>query len=93
MITPIGDRVVIKPAPDVKFSQYGIERPDIGIEKPVHGEVLAVGLETEYVTKGDHVLYGKYSGSEIEIDGEKVLIMREDEILGILPAKSKVATP
>lgn len=93
MIKPIGDRVVIKPAPDVKFSEGGIERPDIGIEVPVHGEVLAVGLETKYVTPGDHVLYGKYSGSEISVDGEKLLIMREDEILGVLQAESKVALP
>lgn len=108
MIIPLGDRVVVRAAPEETESDGGIVRPDIGVEKPVHGIVVAVGEghwdhpvmeQGEWcprllrVKVGDHVLYGKYSGSEVDIDGDKVLFMREDEILGILPAEAKVALP
>lgn len=105
MIIPLGDRVVVRAAPEETESDGGIVRPDIGVEKPVHGVVVARGegywgtdrdgftLRPLTVKVGDHVLYGKYSGSEVDIDGDKVLFMREDEILGILPAEAKVALP
>lgn len=93
MIIPLGDRVVVRAAPEETESDGGIVRPDIGVEKPVHGIVVAKGTACKEVKKGDHVLYGKYSGSEVDIDGDKVLFMCEDEILGILPAEAKVALP
>src|SRR6188508_3434396 len=93
-ITPLHDRVIIKRIEDtVNQTAGGLFIPDTAKEKPQEGEVVAVG-EGKYkedgtrqpldVKQGDRVLFGKYSGSEIKIDGEELLIMREDEILGIL---------
>ena len=93
-IKPLHDRVIIRRIEDsTDKTAGGLFIPDTAKEKPQEGEVIAVG-EGKYkddgtrqpldVKQGDRVLFGKYSGSEIKIDGEELLIMREDEILGIL---------
>lgn len=87
-IKPLADRVVIKPTAAEEVTVAGIIIPDSAKEKPLKGEVLAVGTGTkdeEMVLKvGDTVLYGKYSGTEIELDGEKYLIMRQSDVLATL---------
>ncbi len=87
-IKPLADRVVIKPAPAEEKTQGGIIIPDTAKEKPLKGEVIAVGKGTKdaemELKVGDQVLYGKYAGTEIEIEGEKVIIMRESDILATL---------
>ena len=87
-IRPLADRVLIKPPPAEEKTVGGIIIPDSAKEKPLKGEVIAVGNGTkdeEMVVKpGDHVLYGKYAGTEIELDNDKFLIMRQSDILAIL---------
>lgn len=87
-VKPLADRVIILPAPAEEKTIGGIIIPDTAKEKPLKGEVMAVGNGTkdeEMTLKvGDHVLYGKYSGTEVEIDGEKYLIMRQSDVLAIL---------
>ena len=87
-IKPLADRVLVKPAPSEEKTIGGIIIPDTAKEKPLQGEVLAVGAGTkdeEMVLKaGDSVLYGKYSGTEVELDGEKYLIMRQNDILAVV---------
>lgn len=92
-VRPLADRVVIKPAPAEEKTKGGIILPDTAKEKPVIGEVVAVGpgKVTEdgkkiapEVKVGDKVLYGKYSGTEVTIDGEEYLIMREADIFAIV---------
>lgn len=87
-IKPLADRVVIKPVPAEEVTLAGIIIPDSAKEKTLKGEVLAVGNGTkdeEMVLKvGDVVLYGKYAGTEIELDGEKILIMRQSDVLATL---------
>lgn len=87
-IKPLADRVVIKPAVAEEKSQGGIIIPDTAKEKPLKGEVIAVGKGTKdqamELKVGDQVLYGKYAGTEIEVEGEKVLIMRENDVLAVL---------
>jgi chaperonin GroES len=90
---PLADRVVIKPSPAEEKTKGGIILPDTAKEKPVMGEVVAVGpgkiaddgkkISPE-VKVGDKVLYGKYSGTEVTIDGEEYLIMREADIFAIV---------
>jgi chaperonin GroES len=89
-LEPLGDRVVVKPIAKEEVTKGGIVLPDTVKEKPQEGEVVAVGTGrvTEDgkripldVKKGDKVIYPRYSGSEIKIDGEEYLIMRESEIL------------
>jgi chaperonin GroES len=92
-IKPLHDRVIVRRIEEGEQVRGGIIIPDTAKEKPQEGEVVAAG-EGKYkedgtrqpldVKKGDRVLFGKYSGSEIKIDGDELLIMREDEILGIL---------
>jgi chaperonin GroES len=92
-VQPLHDRVVVKRLEQKEQVRGGIIIPDSAKEKPQEGQVVAAG-EGKYkedgtrqaldVKAGDRVLFGKYSGSEIKIDGEELLIMREDEILGIL---------
>ena len=86
-IKPLADRVVIKPAPAETKTVGGLIIPDTAIEKPLYGTVLAVGNGTkdeEMVLKeGDVVLYGKYACTEIAIDGEKLLIMRQSDVLAV----------
>ncbi len=87
-IKPLADRVLILPAPAEEKTVGGIIIPDTAKEKPLKGEVVAVGNGTkdeDMVLKvGDHVLYGKYAGTEIEFDGEKYLIMRQSDVLAVL---------
>ncbi|HNZ80736.1 MAG: co-chaperone GroES [Bacteroidales bacterium] len=84
-LKPLSDRVLIKPAPAEQKTAGGIIIPDSAKEKPLKGEVIAVGPGTKdeamQLAVGDSVLYGKYSGTEIELDGEKYLIMRQSDIL------------
>lgn len=86
-IKPLADRVVIKPVAAEEKTIAGIIIPDNAKEKPLRGEVLAAGNGTkdeEMVLKvGDMVLYGKYAGTEIELDGEKYLIMRQQDVLAV----------
>lgn len=87
-IKPLADRVLVLPAPAEEKTIGGIIIPDSAKEKPLKGQVIAIGKGTkdeEMVVKpGDTVLYGKYAGTEIELDGEKYLIMRQSDILAIL---------
>ncbi len=87
-IKPLADRVLIKPAVAEEKTVSGIIIPDTAKEKPLKGEVVAVGGGTkdeEMVLKtGDQVLYGKYAGTEIELDSDKYLIMRQSDVLAIL---------
>ena len=92
-LKPLGDRVVVKPAAAEEKTAGGIILPDTAKEKPVEGTVIAAGpgkvaddgkaIKME-VKVGDKVLYGKYSGTEVTINGEEYLIMRESDIFGIL---------
>jgi chaperonin GroES len=99
-ITPLHDRVIVRRIDEGEQVRGGIIIPDTAKEKPQEGEVVAVGLgkykedgtrQALDVKTGDRVLFGKYSGSEIKLDGEELLIMREDEILGII-ARAGAAT-
>lgn len=87
-IKPLADRVLVKPAPAEEKTVSGIIIPDSVKEKPLKGEVLAVGNGTKdeemVVKKGDKVLYGKYAGTELEWEGEKLLVMRQSDILAII---------
>ncbi len=87
-IQPLADRVLVKAAAAEETTVGGIIIPDSAKEKPLRGEVLAVGNGTkdeEMILKpGDQVLYGKYAGTELEFDGEKYLIMRQSDVLGII---------
>jgi chaperonin GroES len=92
-IRPLYDRIVVKRIEEKETVMGGIIIPDSAKEKPQEGEVVAVGkgkrsddgkLVALDVKVGDHILFGKYSGSDIKIDGSELLIMREDEVLGVL---------
>ena len=92
-IRPLHDRVIVRRIEEGEQMRGGIIIPDTAKEKPQEGEVIAVGegkrkddgtRQTLDVQVGDRVLFGKYSGSEIKIDNEEFLIMREDEILGVI---------
>jgi chaperonin GroES len=92
-IRPLHDRIIVKRLKEEEKTKGGIIIPDTAKEKPVEGEVLAIGngkaLENGTIRKvdvkvGDRVLFGKYSGTEVKIDGEERLIMREDDILAVL---------
>lgn len=92
-IRPLHDRVVVRRIEDERTSPGGIVIPDSAAEKPMQGEVLAVGNGKVLdngdqrgldVKVGDKVLFGKYSGTEVKIDGEEILVMREDDIMGVI---------
>lgn len=87
-IKPLADRVLVRPAAAEEKTIGGIIIPDSAKEKPLKGEVLAVGNGTkdeEMILKaGDQVLYGKYAGTEIEVEGEKLLIMKQSDVLATL---------
>jgi chaperonin GroES len=92
-VKPLGDRVLVHPIEQEEVKKGGIIIPDTAKEKPQEGKVVAVGpgkrddngkLIPMDVKKGDRVLYSKYGGTEIKIDGKDYLIMREDDILGVL---------
>lgn len=95
-IRPLGDRVLVKPVQKEKEERSGLIIPDTAKEKPQEGEIIAAGkgktsddgkLIPIEVKVGDKILYGKYSGTEIKIDGDEYLIMHQDDILGILESK------
>jgi len=99
-LTPLHDRIVIKRVEEQETVRGGIIIPDSAKEKPQEGEVIAVGRGKSNedgkvfpldVKSGDRVLFGKYAGTEITIDGEEFLIMREEEVLGILEGAGKSA--
>ena len=87
-IQPLADRVLVKPAAAEEKTVAGIIIPDSAKEKPLRGEVLAVGDGTKdeqmVLKAGDQVLYGKYAGTELELDGEKFLIMRQSDVLAVV---------
>ncbi len=92
---PLGDRVLIKRVEEEQKTKGGIIIPDTAKEKPQEGEVIAVGPGTRDdhgkinaldVKKGDRILFGKWSGTEVKINGEDLLIMKESDILGVLEA-------
>ena len=93
-VRPLHDRLVVRRIEEKETASGGIIIPDTAKEKPQEGEVVAVGngklldngtKVTLDVKVGDKILFGKYSGTEIEIEGEDVLILREDEVLAVLP--------
>ena len=93
-LRPLGERVIVRALPQEERTKSGIYLPDTAKEKPQQGEVMAAGngkVTDEgktipmNVKAGDKVLYGKYSGTEVKIDGEEYLIIKESEILAILP--------
>lgn len=92
-IRPLHDRIIVKRVQEEEKTKGGIIIPDSAKEKPIEGEILAVGngkiLEDGSVRKlevkaGDRILFGKYSGTEVKIDGEERLILREDDVLGVV---------
>ena len=95
---PLGDRVLIKRVEEEQKTKGGIIIPDTAKEKPQEGEVIAVGpgarddsgkIHALDVKKGDRILFGKWSGTEVKIDGDDLLIMKESDILGVLEPVSK----
>ena len=92
-IRPLHDRIVVRRLDEERTSAGGIVIPDSATEKPMTGEVLAVGNGkrqdngerlTPDVSVGDKVMFGKYSGTEVKVEGEEVLVMREDDIMGVI---------
>jgi chaperonin GroES len=92
-IKPLGDRVIVRPKEAEETTKGGIILPDTAKEKPVEGTIVAIGegkttedgkLIKLTVKVGDTILYGKYSGTEVKIDGDEYLIMRESDIFGIV---------
>ena len=92
-IRPLHDRVIVKRMEEERTSPGGIVIPDSAAEKPIKGEVIAVGhgkiLENGDVRGldvkvGDKVLFGKYAGTEVKVDGEELLVMKEDDIVGVI---------
>lgn len=92
-IRPLHDRVVVRRLEEERTSSGGIVIPDSAIEKPIQGEVLAVGkgklldsgdVRPLDVKVGDRVLFGKYSGTEVKLAGEEIVVMREDDIMGVV---------
>lgn len=93
-VVPLGDKIVVKRLDSEQTTAGGIVLPDTAQERPQQGRVLSVGdgrlmpngsrLEHQ-VSEGDRVLFGRYAGTEVEVDGEDLLIMNEDEVLAIVP--------
>jgi chaperonin GroES len=97
-LTPLHDRIVVKRIEEADTTRGGIIIPDSAKDKPQEGEVIAVGkgkisedgkVRPLDVKEGDRILFGKYSGTEIKIDGEEFIIMREEEVLGTLTGAKK----
>src|ERR1041385_6113404 len=100
-LTPLHDRIVVRRIEEGETTRGGIIIPDTAKDKPQEGEVISVGkgkvnedgkVRPLDVKDGDRVLFGKYSGTEIKIDGEELIIMREEEVLGILSGAAKRET-
>ena len=98
-LTPLHDRVLVRRVEEAETARGGIIIPDTAKEKPQEGVVVAVGkgkrekgeLVVPEVKEGDRILFGKYSGNEVRIDDEEFIIMREEEILGVLSGAAKSA--
>jgi chaperonin GroES len=99
-IRPLSDRIVVKRIDEKETTRHGIIIPDSAKEKPQEGEVMAVGrgkrledgkLVALDVKAGDRILFGKYSGNETKLDGTEYIIMREDDVLGILDSSAQLA--
>ncbi len=99
-LTPLHDRILVRRVEEAESVRGGIIIPDTAKEKPQEGEVIAVGkgkvneegkVRPLEVKAGDRILFGKYSGTEIKLDGEEFIIMREEEVLGVLSGASKPA--
>jgi chaperonin GroES len=99
-IRPLYDRIVVKRIEEQEMTRSGIIIPDSAKEKPQEGEVMAIGKGKRLddgkmvaldVKVGDRILFGKYSGNEIKLDGTEYIIMREDDVLGILESSPKAA--
>jgi len=97
-IRPLYDRIVVKRIDEQETTRNGIVIPDSAKEKPQEGEVIAIGKGKRLddgkmvaldVKAGDRILFGKYSGNEIQLDGIEYIVMREDDVLGVLDAASK----
>jgi chaperonin GroES len=91
-LRPLHDRVIVKRLEEERVSQGGIIIPDTAAEKPSKGEIMAVGsgklledgkIRALAVKKGDKILFGKYSGTEVKVNGQDVLVMREDDIMAV----------
>ncbi|HEX6504770.1 MAG TPA: co-chaperone GroES [Terriglobales bacterium] len=100
-LTPLHDRIVVRRVEEAETTRGGIIIPDSAKDKPQEGEVIAVGRGKSNdegkvfplaVKEGDRILFGKYAGTEIKIDGEDFVIMREEEVLGILTGAAKKET-
>ena len=100
-LTPLHDRILIRRVEEAETTRGGIIIPDSAKDKPQEGEVIAVGKGKSNdegkvfplaVKEGDRILFGKYAGTEIKIDGEDCIIMREEEVLGILTGAAKKET-
>ena len=101
--TPLHDRILVRRVEEAETTRGGIIIPDSAKDKPQEGEIISVGrgksndegkVRPLDVKEGDRILFGKYSGTEIKIDGEDFIIMREEEVLGVLegaPAKKELA--
>jgi chaperonin GroES len=92
-LRPLHDRVVIRRTEEERTSPGGIVIPDTAAEKPIRGEVVAVGqgklldngeVRALELKKGDKVLFGKYSGTEVKVEGEELLVMREDDVMAVI---------
>lgn len=92
-VTPLYDRILVKRSNEEERTKGGIIVPDTAKEKPAQGEIVAAGngrvsddgkVTALTVKKGDKILFGKYAGTEIKLDGDEYLIMREDDVLGIV---------
>lgn len=98
-LTPLHDRILVRRVEERETARGGIIIPDTAKEKPQEGVVVAVGkgkrekgeLIAPEVKEGDRILFGKYSGSEVRIDEEELIIMREEEVLGVLTGAAKAA--
>jgi len=100
-LTPLHDRILVRRVEESETTRGGIIIPDTAKDKPQEGEVISVGrgksnekgeVRPLEVKEGDRILFGKYAGTEIKIDGEEFLIMREEEVLGILSGAKKAAS-
>jgi chaperonin GroES len=100
-LIPLHDRIVVRRVEEAETTRGGLIIPDSAKDKPQEGEVIAVGkgkinedgkVRPLDVKEGDRILFGKYSGTEIKLDGEDLLIMREEEVLGVLETSKKAAS-
>ena len=92
-IRPLHDRIIVKRMEEERMSAGGIVIPDSATEKPIKGEVIAVGngkllengeVRALDVKKGDKVLFGKYSGTEVKVEGDELLVMKEDDVMAVI---------